>query len=642
MLVAVSLVLYALGAKFLLVPALLAANVLWLPMPRIFRSWVSRLALAFILLLGLLQLAATLQFLLVPKSGFIALAVLVGLVQVAVLWVAPERQDKTEKWVSVNDVYALAIFVFFLLPFVAPMVAGSRTIERIAEIGGIQAIDSTNHYAYIAETTDKQHYDYEPGKYYPKGFHLAVGFVQHSFFGRQGDLSWQNNALLFFWQYVVYAGLLAYVVFLLLMSWLEPLVQRRLHGMRALAALTLGLPFLVFYLIPFVPEGFLNYYYVCATVVCGFLFLGELNTRLKREDDPEALLSRSKGVQWWLVGYLLLAFGAISSWPLLLPPLVLTAVLFVLPATWRRLAFWQKLWDRRVIVLVLAFVLQLIPLYFQFRYSSIEGSQGLNAQGGLRIFHPFVLLAGFLLISWVVLYKRIDEPRRRLVFNIFMPLAGFIGLLTILHYFFLGEIRYYTIKSSLLLEMLMLVLAVLAVVYAFAQSGWRGAKYAVFVAAIPLIAMIFLVSTAQNPLKDDRDIFRSVSQQPKPPHFDRDIQVYTELGRSGKIKQFNSTLLHVDQENGKYVAHMQIPYWMNMMQYKATTDEREALRCSGQLYANLGFGNFTPQEQQKLVDTIKACAKLARSHYLTYYLVTDEASAPQLQREFGDVATIVY
>ena len=84
-LAAVALVLYALGVRFFLLPVLLAANVFWLPMPAIFRSWFSRIVLSIVLLLSLLQVAATLQFLVLPKSGFMVIAIILALVQVAIL-----------------------------------------------------------------------------------------------------------------------------------------------------------------------------------------------------------------------------------------------------------------------------------------------------------------------------------------------------------------------------------------------------------------------------------------------------------------------------------------------------------------------------------------------------------------------------
>jgi hypothetical protein len=67
-----------------------------------------------------------------------------------------------------------------------------------------------------------------------------------------------------------------------------------------------------------------------------------------------------------------------------------------------------------------------------------------------------------------------------------------------------------------------------------------------------------------------------------------------------------------------------------------------ALQCSGVQYSNLGFGTFTPPEQTALVATIRRCAQLAHQRGLTYYLVTDKASAPQLEHVFGDVAKVVY
>jgi hypothetical protein len=637
----VALGLYALGARFFLPLVLLGVNVVCLPMPKVLRSWFSRFVASFVLMLSLLQVAAAVQFLVFPKSGFLVMGVLAALFEVLLVWWAPGT-DRKRPLFTKNDLLAFAVVAVFLLPF-APIFSGHRSIERIAQIGGIQAIDATNHYAYIAESTEAQHYTYTPGNYYPRGFHIAVGFVQHSFFNSQDSLSWQNNAILFFAQYVVLGATLGYALYILCIQWLEQLIKRsRLGGAKVLACAALAPPLALFFLIPFVPEGFLSYYYSCITVVFGAIVLTELSGALRKNDDAVNLSEGGRDQRWWIVLALLFVFGAVSSWPLLLPPLVVSVLLFVVPKDWRRVAFWRSLWDVRILPVAVAVVLQFVPLYFQFAYGSVDGSQGINAQGGLRAFHPLVLAGGMLLVAFVVFSARFAGAQRRLVFNLFMPFATFVGGLTLLQYFSLGEVRYYVMKSSMLLEMLLLVLAVVLLVLTYAQSEWRGIKYGVFVAAVPLVAMLLLVSTMANPLKDDRDLFRSVSGQEKPLYFDQDVRVYTHLALQGKVAHFNSTLVHYNADQGKYFAHMQIPYWMNMMQYNGKKDDLSSLRCAGRQYTNMAFGNFTPPEQEAFVRLVHTCAQLAHQHGQEYYIVTDKDSAPQVRRTFGSDVKVVY
>jgi hypothetical protein len=637
-----ALLLYALGARFLLVPMLLAVNTVYLPMPKVFRSWFGRFVASFVLTLSLVQVAAALQFLALPKSGFMTLAVIAALVNMLVVWCAPGVARESRPWLSRTDLLAFAVIALFLVPF-APIFSGHHSIERIAQIGSIQAGDSGNHYAYIAEATHLQHFNYGGSTYYPLGFHLSVGFVQHSFFDKPSSVSWGSNVVLFFAQYVVLAAILAYALYMLCVQWLGLLLKRvKGRSVYVLAAAALAPPLVSLYLIAFVPEGFLNYYYVCATIAIGFITLGELNGLFKGDDDAKLLTAPARAARWWLILALLFMFGAISSWPLLLPPLMVSAALFVVPTKWRSWSFWRSFLQVRMIALGLCVLLQFIPVYFQLKYGSVASNQGINAIGGLRTFHPFVLLAGLGLVAFVVLNKRIAETQRRLIYNVFMPLVGFIGLLTLYQYFTLGEARYYLIKSAMLLEMLMLVLGVVLLAGAYAQSGWRSVKYGVFVAAIPMIAMLLLISTAANPLKDDRDLFRSVSHQEKPMYFDQDVRTYTHLGLQGNIHNFNSTLLHYNPDQSKFYAHPQIPFWMNVMQYNGSPADVAGFRCDGQLYTNQAFGTFSVGDQEELHQLIFKCANLSRQRGQTFYIVTDKGSVPAIQREFGSVAKVVY
>jgi hypothetical protein len=153
--------------------------------------------------------------------------------------------------------------------------------------------------------------------------------------------------------------------------------------------------------------------------------------------------------------------------------------------------------------------------------------------------------------------------------------------------------------------------------------------------------VLVLVSTNANPLKDVRDLFRSVSNQEKPQFFDQDVSLYTKLSSEGKVTHFNSTLLHYDASRDKLFAHSQVPFWQNMMQYTAADADFHALHCNGRLYSNLAFGGYSDAEQTKLVNDIKDCAAMATQKGVAYYIVTDKASSEHLQSIFGNLVKIV-
>jgi hypothetical protein len=368
-----------------------------------------------------------------------------------------------------------------------------------------------------------------------------------------------------------------------------------------------------------------------------------LDLKDRSVQEPHQLLTDAGG--WFtLLLYLLLIFGASASWPLLIPPLVLVLVLLLVPDDLNIIILARQLWRPQSIPLVLAFALQLVPIYFQLKYSGADASQGINLTGGLKQFHALVLLAGIVIALASLLGGRLNHAYKRLLLALFVPFVLFIGLLVLMQYFKVGEIRYYVIKSSLLLEMLLLAFAVAAFVRLILRSEFGAiTKFAIFAPVIPLTVMLLLVSVLDNPLKSVRDLFRDYSHQEKPAFFDQDVRTYTRLGSEGKIKHFNSTLLHYNAGQHKFFAHMQLPFWSNMMQYDASQQDFDTLNhCSGLLYTNLAFGSFTDKEQQDLVSIIKTCAAAAKSHGEQYYIVTDHDSAPMIHSTFSDLVNTTY
>jgi len=643
--VLVSFLLYLLGVKLVLLPVVIWLNARYVPMPRVFSSWFSRLFVGLLLAVTLLQVAATFQFLLFPRSTFMAMgAVFLGLE--LILWkfipIQPPTSLKSARLFDRKDAAAFVVVAIFLLPFVPTIVR--NPVGAVTQIGGLQAIDATNHFAGIAEVTDAQHLTYAPNYYYPKGFHIATGFVENTVFPSQFSLGWKGNVVLFFTQYMVLAAILAYAVFYFALA-LLPLVRYKLETLSShfLLAVTLGISLSLVYLLPLVNEGFLNYYYVIATIVVGLIYLVDIRLEQAGDKDDWRKLFEKDGLRWGLIAFLLLVYGAGMSWPLLIPPLVVIATLFVVSPTFQVWQTIKTLFGRRGWVVLLAFALQLIPIYFQIHYASGDGSQGgIDSAGGLKEHHPFVLLAGTVILFGYIWSHKASDNFKRFLMSVYLPLALFVVALVALQYFKVGEVRYYAIKCSLLLEILLLVVAVIALLDVHKQRGPSGALYTWMLPAIPVAAMLLLVSTTPNPFRDIRELLRPYSKEAKPQFFDNDAKAFIKLGEDGNIQHFNSTSLHYNAEQGKFYTHSQLPFWANMMQYDASRADLQALNCDGKLYSNIAFGNFTDAEQQALIAKVKECAQMAHDRQETYYIVTDKDSLPKLQETFGNVADYVY
>lgn len=635
-----ALVLYVLGLKFVFTPVLIGLTALYLPMPAIFQSWASRAVVGFLMSASLIQIAATIQFLLWPSSNFNGLALLVAVLVAGILLAVPQLGGQKRPVASGHDLVAAVVVIAFLLPF-ASIFAGNNSIQRIAEIGGIQAIDAINHYTFIAETTTSEHFSYAQDKYFPQGFHLATGFIQHSFVGQPAELSWQTNAVLFFLQYMVWGAVAAFMFYFLTASFLSKYTDKLLVARRWqwFIAISVTPVVVALYLLPFVNHGFLSYYYICTALLLGIIFL--LHIRADNVHQPVKFFKDTTSY-WFMLCFLLVTYGAAASWPLLVPVILLMTGLLLLPNNAQFWAWLRGLWHIKTVPLVAAMVLLLLPVYFQLDFSAREASQSINLTGGLKAFHGLILMAGIALLGVVLWGKQLKSDSKQLLLAIFGPLLLFVGALVLMQYFVVGEVRYYAIKSAILLELLFVALGVTLLTRKVAENTASLKKYSLLMTLVPFAAMVLLIGLQANPFKDLRDLFRDASGQEKPAFFDQDVRAYTKLGIEGKLKHHNSTLLHYNQASGKFVAHMQIPYWANVMQFDASGGDLQSWRCSSALYTNQTTGSFTPAEQRALLDKIKECANLANISGQKFYVVTDKVSAPIIKRELGDVVEVVF
>lgn len=631
--------LYVVGLKPVFIIAILAVNIVWLPMPKLFQSWLSRLFISILIVFALFQVAATLQLLALPSSGFAMLALLVVALQVILLGVAPPSAGRPKRLITRNDIFGLIVAAFFVLPF-TPILIGNQSIERIAQIGSLQAVDGSSHFNVIAKMASAEHFTYPAGSYYPSGFHLATAFFETSTIGYHADLSWEGAAYWFFGQYLFLGIMLGFLLYYLCLRWLEVLrgADKNSATIRFVLALCLGPILALLYLLPFVIEGFLNYYYVAATFFVGLLYLSEVKFKSK-ELQPQIL--QDKTTRWALLAFLLLIYGAAASWPLLVIPFVMIAVAFMLPDSLRPREIIRAWWRKENILIFLAILLQFVPIYFHLRYVVVDHS--VNLGGTLQQFHPYVLLLGLVLVMAIWFGARANAASKKLFTHIFLPFYIFTIIMAFWQYFTLGEVRYYVIKTSLLLEILTLVLGVSCLIYAAMERlGKTGLKYLLVLPLIPFAGMLLLISSVDNPLKDARDLFRNPSNTEKPQFLDQDNQLFIDLGKSGEIKNANTVLLHYDAEKDKFFSHMQVAQWANILQYKPTSEEGGVGgACFTRMYVNITTGSFTDEEQQQLVDNVKKCATIARDQGMGYYIITDPESAPVIRKNFGDYATII-
>jgi hypothetical protein len=635
--------LYAVGLKVLFVPVLIAVSSWRLPLPRIFTSWFSKAFVSLFVLAGVIQIASTLQFLALPHTGFALLAAIVTILYITIFTLAPKNSNGKTTVISATDVCALVVVIGFLLPF-TPILAGDHSLLKIADIATVQGSDGVRHYISIENFMRYQHISYSRGNYYPSGFYEVAAFVQGTIFHSQFGLGLKNSAFLYFGDYLMYGSMLGFILYYLCVYWLrmfkERLAPEGWSWPKFLLALCLAPTLALLYLLPFVSEAFLSYYYVCVTIVCAFLFLTELNQTLRSNEDSVNLAVNQEG-RWWLLVYLILVYGASMTWPLLIPPLLVIGALFLVPG---RLA-WRPLRDRLVSVsaipIVIAFALQIIPIYFQIKYSVTNTSQSINATGGLTGFHAEILFLGVVLVVAALITTRLEVAQKRYVANIFLPLFAFLCLLMLYQYFTVGAVIYYVIKTSLLLEMMLLTFGVAMLIAAFAQSKLFGLRYAWALPLLPLLVVLLLINSIGNPLKDDRDLFRIRSNAPLPDFYSQDSQTYVNLGAEGKLKHYNMTSLHYNPAQGKFYANMQGPYWIGALQYDASSQDKQSFDCIGSVYYNLSFGDFSAIDQQQLGQNIKECASEAKSHGNTFYVITDPGSMQQVQNFVGNQVVVV-
>lgn len=611
---AVGQILFLMGWGVLYVGALLYLITVGLPYPAVLRSAVSRLMVGFVLLLSLVQLASILQFFLFPSSGFGALSLLVTAAVSGLVWVLHHRTNWPVVVFDRRDAAGIGVALFFALPLVV-LCFWRNDPARLTAFASVQGVDGANHYSMIAEMARVQHINYRDATYYPKGFHVASAFLLGGLHANQQDLTWLANARLYVAMFIGWGSAVAYLSLYLAVQLCEALATRVRPNL-LLLAFCVGPALALLYMLVFTQEGFLSYFYVVAAILCGALFLQSL--RFEHREH-----------QWPLVAYLLLSFGVAASWgPLLTPALLVAPLLYV----WPHLRSWRRLLDSdwRWVVGMLA--LQIIPLYLQLRYAHLSTEQGINATGGLKVFDYGVFLADIVVIGYVLASRNAAEEWRRFAGNLLMPFVVLAGVLMCYQYFTVGELRYYVIKTALLLGVLTLILGVVVLGWIFSKSKLTKAQRWLVLPVLVGLGIVALSGMTANPFDRARILFGTLV------HMDQrlsTIRTFTDLGLKGQLRT-NTVELRYDADN-MLVGNPVVNNWANLMQF--TPHGAPAAQCASRIF-DIQIGQSNLARFPQLIAAVEACVKVAGERREPFVVATDAASAPRLRQVLGD--TVIY
>lgn len=642
--VGISLLLYWIGVEWPLLLATWACLVVFMPMPRVFDSWLSRLVPATIVLYALLQVAALVQLYTFPTGKFPYMAALHALALAVLLLVYTPPVRPRIRTFTAKDAGVVIGCVLFLVPFM-PILMGNNSLQRLGQLGGVQIVDATVHYGSIANYTHLETLrgDYQAGRYYPSGFHIATAFIDHAVVGDLQHQDWKRNVGTYFLQYIFVCLLLAAALMYLAVTLLAVLAPAAWNRLTVIGvAVTAGVALTIMHLWAFVGLGFLNYAYIAAAVLVSVCFLLEGMPAFKARSS---LLRTVREYTWTPAALLLVGFGASCSWPLLGPAFLLAALMLLWPLPWSYIR--KQPWRYTAVCIPLAIlaVLNLITIYLQSHYWQ-GGNGNLALMGGaLHNFNIVFLLIG-LAVAAGLIYRSRDDTGNRLVIMLVPYLLIVLGLMA-MHYFELGEARYYVIKVAMLLEMMFIALITVAVAGALQATRVQTVFRPIWTAIVVLFVVFATIGMLPQPLQEVRGLFRGASGMGKPPYYDSDVREVVNLGAHGQIRDFNMTILHVDPSNGRLFAHIEPALWAHAMaQYTTDTLSNVAgsrqQSCFGKQYAVLAYGTNAPGEQEKLVSSIWDCIHQANEKGTPYYIVTDDGSAQMLRDMFGPSVEIVH
>ncbi|HSX34791.1 MAG TPA: hypothetical protein VLF62_04065 [Candidatus Saccharimonadales bacterium] len=635
LLLGVSLAVYIVGFTWLFVPVLLFVLARYLPFPRLFESYVSRLVVSFLALISGLLIAILLQFYIFHNTGFRMLALLITVIVAAVVWYF---RNKAPQPVGVKanrkDAAALLVVLLFALPVIAVTGIASRSVDGIARFGGIQSPDGANHFMILSQVSEKQHLDFDGTSYYPMGFHLSLAFMQDSVGLNQSGQRFGINARLFIMQYLLFGSVLAFT-FAYFCRFVLDLLGAKLKGYGDFTvAFAAGLPVVVLFLLPFMYQGFINYYYVVTVALAGLIYLAAAFSKEGKEPAQQRL---------HILGYLLLVFGAGMSWPLLVPLFLLIPALYFLPPITGlrqipgliRAGLQRQHWP-----VIAALALQLVPIYMQMRYAVIGTGDQFNAYGSIRTFSYGLVAGGLALVMYASISKTLPAEIARFIRNVFQPFFVFLLGLMVIQYFTAGELRYYAIKTSLLLEIILIAIAAVGVVVVYAQRTTGWVERFCMPVLIVMAGLLLLIGMNANPLKDTREMFRKYSGFGTPAFYGPDTTALTNVAAGDHVNDSNLAVVHYDSATDKLFSNMMPVNWITVMQARPVTVTAAQI-CSADLYSVAIYQEPGPQQQFNFTSKMRECITIARKANRPFFIVTDNGSYEYVQSLFGGYATVV-
>lgn len=635
---------YLLAAPLGFVLILIAVTGLVFPVPRIMRSAAGRLTMGCLYSAALFQIAASIQFLISPASGFRTTAVITTALTLAMVLAIPPSsklslQTSIFTW---SDAGAVTVAVLFIAPLAVAM-ARHDPLQQIATWGGRQVVDGPNVFFYVAEQIRNQHFPYgASGSIYtvPLGFYTLVAFVEHSFTQTHSSLGWQGALFLYMGEYMLLGSILGYSCAKLCQAWLArlydcPRTPQQARALPLISSFAVGVPLVLFFLMVLVVQGFLAYTYVAATIIVAIICLYECwHTSSQREGGRG---EEGQELQYWLAAAILL-FGMACTWPLLVPPLALTLLLYLLSTGGRLRRIARQLFQPVGAAMLVAFALLFLPVYFQFRYGSL--SDQVNVQGGIAPFPYLAVIAALVITLWVSIFAPAAPWLRRLTLFVMIPLIILVGALALEQELVLGKVAYYAAKTALLLDALALVFGTALLLASLLRRRARLVHLLLLV-PVPTIVVLLLLMPAGALLNEARTLFPDISNTPTNANFSNDVQLYTRLGVSGHLRHFDAVSLHHLADQHIFTANMELPYWAGMMQYDASDYDLAANVCFQQIYYGAQSGTTNHGEQVALLNDVRQCARLAAEHGNLYYVVTDRSSAAYVSRALGGLVRVV-
>ncbi|MGD8373723.1 MAG: hypothetical protein PVI21_02590 [Candidatus Woesebacteria bacterium] len=610
-------VLYFFDVRFLFVIGVILVLAYGLPYPRVIQSIFARFIFAILIAFSFFQVAAAVQFFVAPQSDFKILSLISTFLILLTMAFLGNSRDKSARFLNGKDLGAIMTALFFVVPFMLFTIWGDD-LARITSFGALQSPDGSAHNSMLSEMHHNQHLTYGKNGYYPKGFHIAQTVFMDAFNVHQSDLDWAGCARLFIAQYIVWGFILAYVLYYAGQKLFELVKIKAKNNNNIMLSLLIGPSLSVFYLFLYAQQGFLNYYYICAVFVASLLFLSGL--KLKTSKDC-----------WFAVAYMAFGFSVAMSWgPTALPLFVAIPGLYLI-YNFKKLGDVKKLLDKKYLPVYVGFLSFLVPLYFHFKYYEIN--QFTNG-GSITVFNGAFVLAGLLLLIYVVVIGRVSDSLRRFMVCVLLPSFLLVGGLAAVHLFMVGEVRYYAIKTSYMLELVLLVIFAVLFIKIISKTRLKEMVKWLFAPTVFGLLIFLLLAISGNPLMSERAMTGG------PAFYREDIQKMVDLGTTNRIRSYNVVVLHYDFSEKRVFGSQLLPSWAGNVSQNLDV-VGGSLAYSSKIYGLMTYGTGSKTEQQEVVEAVKKCSEEYAKDGRKYYVITDPASEEYFKGVLGKAVTFL-